>query len=177
VTRFIALLRGINLGKRRIKMDDLRAAFVEMGFTDARTLIASGNVVFSADDADDLAGRIEQGLEKSFGFTVPTILRTLNDLVALRDIKPFGVETENENQKLYAYFLGRPEIDRLAVPLSLAGNYRIAKMTRYEFFAIVYRQPSGRFGDGLDKAGKPFDPYITNRNWNTVLKLIEMAEA
>lgn len=172
----IALLRGINLGKRRIRMDDLRTAFHDMGFADARTLIASGNVVFSS-DADGLVDRIEKGLAERFGFAVPTILRSLDELVALRDLAPFGTETETDDQKLYAYFLGRPEIDKLDVPHQLDGNYHIVKTLPREFFAIVYRQKSGRFGDGLDKAGKPFDPYITNRNWNTVLRLIELAQA
>ena len=173
--RQIALLRGINLGKRRIRMEDLKSAFVDMGFAEVETLIASGNVVFSADRAGDLARRIEKGLENRFGFTVPTILRTLDDLVALREARPFGDETETDDQKLYAWFLAAPEIDKLAVPLELAGNYRIVRTLPDGFFAIVYRQSSGRFGDGLDKAGKPFDPYITNRNWNTVLRLIDMA--
>ncbi len=170
----IALLRGINLGKRRIRMDDLRRAFVEMGFADARTLIASGNVVFCS-TADGLVERIETGLAARFGFEVPTIIRALDELTGLRDAAPFGEAAENDNQKLYAYFLGRPEIDRLAVPLEIAGNYRIVATTPREFFAIVYRQPGGRFGDGLDRVGRPFDPHVTSRNWNTVLRLIELA--
>lgn len=175
MTRYIALLRGINLGKRRIKMDDLRTAFVDLGFEDAQTLIASGNVVFSAGESSGLARRIEDGLKSRFGFDVPTILRSQDDLIALRDAKPFGDETEGDDQKLYVWFLGAPDIHKLAVPNSVAGNYRIVHTAADVFCAIVYRQKSGRFGDGLDKAGKPFDPYITNRNWNTVLKLIAHA--
>ena len=174
-TRQIALLRGINVGKRRIKMDDLKTAFVDMGFADAQTLIASGNVVFSAEPENDLVRRIETGLEDRFGFAVPTILRSREALIDLRDSRPFGDEAETDDQKLYVWFLAVPDIDRLAVPLELAGNYRIVKTLPDAFFAIVYRQPSGRFGDGLDKAGKPFDPYVTNRNWSTVLRLIDMA--
>lgn len=174
-TIFIALLRGINLGKRRVMMDDLRRAFVDMGFADAQTLIASGNVVFSAKDGPGLVERIEKGLRAAFGFTVPTILRSLDELIAMRDAMPFGGEVETNDQKLYAYFLGKPESDKLAVPREVSGNYAIVTVTPRAFFAIVYRQPSGRFGDGLDKAGKPFGNFITNRNWNTVLRLIEMA--
>ena len=107
---------------------------------------------------------------------MPTILRSRDDLVALRDARPFGDAIETEDQKLYAWFLGRPEIDRLAVPLDVAGNYRIVTTMPDAFFAIVYRQNTGRFGDGLDKVGNPFAPYVTNRNWNTVLRLIDMSE-
>lgn len=174
--RQIALLRGINLGKRRIGMEDLRRAFVDMGFADVRTLIASGNVVFSAPGGGDLAGRIETALAARFGFAVSTILRSLGDLLALRDADPFDGAAETGDQKLYAWFLAHPETDRLAVPRAVAGNYRIVTVTRREFFAVVFRQPSGRFGDGLDKAAKPFDPFVTNRNWNTVLRLIELAQ-
>ncbi|MBU1175769.1 MAG: DUF1697 domain-containing protein [Alphaproteobacteria bacterium] len=175
MTVWIALLRGINLGKRRLRMDDLKAAFVDMGFADARTLIASGNVVFSAGDDEDLAAKLEKGLERRFGFAVPTILRSRDDLVALCDAAPFGDETETDDQKLYVWFLGGPDIGKLAVPLEVIGNYRIVATTPREFFALVYRQPGGRFGDGLDKAGKPFEPFVTNRNWNTILRLIELA--
>jgi uncharacterized protein (DUF1697 family) len=172
----IALLRGINLGKRRLKMDDLRDAFIGMGFGDARTLIASGNVMFSAEDGGGLVERIEKGLEERFGFAVPTIIRSLDDLVALRDARPFGNETETADQKLYVHFLGEPETKKLAVPRQVAGDYDIVTLTDREIFAIVCRMPNGRFGQGLDKLSKPFGPRITNRNWNTVLRLIEMAK-
>ena len=102
LTRFVALLRGINIGKRRIKMDALRDAFIDMGFADARTLIASGNVIFSAAGAEGLVARIEQGLKARFGFAVPTILRSRDDLVALRESRPFGDAIETKDQKLYA---------------------------------------------------------------------------
>ena len=170
----IALLRGVNLGKRRVKMEDLRDAFIDMGFADARTLIASGNVVFSS-EAENLATRIEQGLEARFGFAVPTLLRSLDELIDMRDADPFGGADQTPDQKLYAWFLSRPEIDKLDVPREVPSNYRIVSTRPDAFFAIVYRQQSGRFGDGLDTAGKPFDPHITNRNWNTVLKLIALA--
>ncbi len=71
-----AFLRGVNLGKRTVKSADLVAAFGELGFKGAKTLLASGNVVFDADDDADLRSQIETGLEKKFGYYIGTVLRS-----------------------------------------------------------------------------------------------------
>ena len=76
--RYIAFLRGINLGGHNVKMDRLRVLFEELGLGDVTTFIASGNVIFDSDerDADTLADRIEAHLAQALGYDVPTFLRT-----------------------------------------------------------------------------------------------------
>lgn len=177
MSTLVAFLRGVNLGKRRIKMEDLRAAFEGMGFAGARTLIASGNVLFDGIEALDLAGRIAAGLEARFGFAVPTILRSLDALTELRDADPFEGRMEDDDTKLYAFFLAQPEMAKLTARRSVAGDYDIVGQTETAFFAVAHRMESGRFGEGLDQVAKPFETRITNRNWNTVLRLIELANA
>ena len=175
MTRHIALLRGINLGKRRIKMDDLRLCFFDMGFSDAETLIASGNVVFLAAENAGLVTRIEAALEARFGFDVPTVVRAHADLAGLRDADPFGGVVEDKDTKLYVFFLADDETGQLSVPLRVDGDYELTSVSEREICAIAHRQPDGRFGKGLDKLTKPFSRRTTFRNWNTVLKLIEMS--
>ena len=80
--RHIALLRGINVGGHRVKMDHLRALFGEMGFTDVATFIASGNVIFDTPSADTraLESQVEGHLESALGFPVATFIRSAPEL-------------------------------------------------------------------------------------------------
>ena len=90
---YIAFLRGMNLGRRRIKMDALRALFAELGFTDVATFIASGNVLFTTKARDEakLARQIERHLSDSLGYEVPTFLRTRAEVAAAVAFQPFSV--------------------------------------------------------------------------------------
>lgn len=82
MTRHVAFLRGINLGKRRMKMDQLRRHVEELGLDNVATFIASGNVVFdySGSDLGRLEGEIETHLEDAFGFFADTFVRPLGGL-------------------------------------------------------------------------------------------------
>jgi uncharacterized protein (DUF1697 family) len=85
VPRYVAFLRGMNLGKRRITMDRLRAVFEEMGFADVTTFLASGNVAFLAEEADAgaLETRIETHLRGALGYEVETFVRTPAELAGV----------------------------------------------------------------------------------------------
>jgi len=88
---YIAFLRGMNLGNRRIKMDDLRARFEELKFSNVETFIASGNVIFSSKNADarKLTELIQRHLKASLGYEVDTFLRTRAELAAAAAFLPF----------------------------------------------------------------------------------------
>jgi uncharacterized protein (DUF1697 family) len=84
--RRVAFLRGINLGRRRVTMDRLRALFAELGFGDVTSFVASGNVAFEAAAADNeatLRERIEAHLRASLGYDVETFLRTPAEIAAV----------------------------------------------------------------------------------------------
>src|SRR5437660_1567039 len=89
--RYVSFLRGINLGGRRVKMDQLRALFEALKFSDVSTFIASGNVLFGAPslDAGSLEGQIEHHLEQSLGYPVDTFLRTPSELAAIAAHRPY----------------------------------------------------------------------------------------
>jgi uncharacterized protein (DUF1697 family) len=90
--RYVAFLRGMNLGNRRIKNDELRAEFETLGFGDVATFRASGNVIFGADDGekeDALAKRIEHGLGDALGYEVPVFLRGCAEVAAIAAREPF----------------------------------------------------------------------------------------
>lgn len=87
--RYVALLRGVNVvGARRVAMDDLRALFEKLGFRDVRTLLNSGNVVFSAPGGGraEVLARIEKGLASRLGLTSPVVILAADEVAtAIRD--------------------------------------------------------------------------------------------
>lgn len=86
----VAFLRGMNLGGRRIKNEELRAEFEALGFADVACFRASGNVVFSAKGSEaKLTGALEAGLGEALRYEVPVFLRSAKELSALAACEPF----------------------------------------------------------------------------------------
>jgi uncharacterized protein (DUF1697 family) len=108
---YIAFLRGINLGRRRIKMNNLRALFEKMKFAKVETFIASGNVIFSSRTADSrkIEKQIESHLEKSLGYDVDTFVRTRAEVAAVAKFQPFpNADVEAPGHRVYCSFLREP---------------------------------------------------------------------
>lgn len=169
---YAAFLRGVNLGKRTVRSADLKSAFVSMGFADARTLIASGNVLFSAEPAPDLESRIEAGLQAAFGFEIGTILRTIEALRAMVALDPFAAVPPQDDTKRYVTFFREPIARTLPMPMGIPGDFEVLRVTEGEIFAAGWKQPDGRYGPGFDQIEKffPKRTLVTTRNWNTIIK-------
>ena len=108
---YIALLRGMNLGKRRIKMDELRAHFEALKFSDVTTFIASGNVVFSSREADErkLVAKIETHLARVLQYKVDTFIRTRAAMAAIATSEPFArEEMSRSSNTVHVAFLREP---------------------------------------------------------------------
>jgi uncharacterized protein (DUF1697 family) len=106
--RYLAFLRGINLGRRRVKMDALRTLFEALKFANVSTFLASGNVIFDSRSAENAAleTRIEAHLKHALGYEVATFLRTPAELAAVAAICPFAAgENETPGQALHVAFL------------------------------------------------------------------------
>ena len=100
MARLVALLRGINLGaKRRVAMADLRALLEELGYTDVRTVLASGNAVITGPKAK-AREKLEKALADRFGMKIDVILRTMKELHAVVDADPFGDEVDEPDALL-----------------------------------------------------------------------------
>ena len=173
MTRYLALLRGVNLGKRQVKSADLKLAFEAMGFAKVKTLLASGNVLFDAEHADRKA--IEAALEQRFGFDIGTVLRSQDDIRALIAADPFKGRQEDADTKLYVTFVEDMNARTLPMPCSVEGDFEVVHLTDGEIFILAFRMPNGRFGEGMDVIWKHFGKkrLWTSRNWNTVLKAAE----
>jgi uncharacterized protein (DUF1697 family) len=166
--RFIALLRGINVGGHRVKMDRLRALFGELGFDEISTFIASGNVFFTTPDVDaaGLEQRIESHLEEHLGFPVATLLRTIPEIEA---VASFAESAES----VYVIFLRGPVDDtlrgNLAALQSDTDRFRFGERVAYWLLTGKISE-SPLFGKRIGKALGATSH--TTRNMTTVRKLL-----
>ena len=177
MTTYIALLRGINLGSRnKIRMADLRELVEELGHEQVKTHILSGNVLFESrrSNARRLERDLEKAIEKRFGFDVAVLVRSAEELEKVVAKNPLKQATA-EGARLFVLFLDRnPAKDRLD---EIDPN-----AFEPEEFAIGDRVIYAWFRQGLQGSklagalsDKRLGVTITNRNWNTVTKLVELA--
>ncbi|MFI9628361.1 DUF1697 domain-containing protein [Streptomyces sp. NPDC052042] len=175
---YAALLRGINVsGHRRVPMAALRTLLTELGHGDVRTYLQSGNAVFSSpsDDEERLAAELERAIDKRFGFSVPCLVRDGAYLAAVAAACPFPA-AELEGRQLHVTYFGQPvdaeRFDRIEAADHLPEEFRLGDRALYLY------TPDGlgrsRLADALSRPSLAPGVIATSRNWNTVLKLVEM---
>ena len=175
---WIALLRGVNLGgHNKISMEVLRDICVSLKLRNPRTYIQSGNVVFSSPETDPakIAARIESAIEKRCGFRPSVMLRTAAEMRDVVARNPLAGRPDIHPGKFAVFFLaGAPAVE-------IAGKVKAINVGQEEI------HPSGReiyvyFPEGqgqsklLPALNRTLKMPATARNWNTVLKLLAMAE-
>src|SRR5436305_3031777 len=142
--RYVAFLRGMNLGGRRIKNEELRRHFGEMGFEEVATFRASGNVIFSTSSRETeakLAERVEAELGERLGYEVPVFLRSIEEVAAIAAHEPF-------DPKLVTKSKGKLQVSLLKKkPTAAARKKVLALATNEDLLAIESRElywlPSG----------------------------------
>lgn len=175
----IALLRGINLaGRNRVKMDELRKLCEFEKLRSVQTHIQSGNIVFATDEKDvtKLAKRLEEAIERKFGFHADVVVRSLSEFKRIIASSPFASRKGLNPGLLTVTFLGcdleKEKCDRI---LAIKAGSEEVKLGKRELY-IYYSD-----GIGKSKLMPALDRVLertgTFRNWNTVTKLLEMAEA
>lgn len=179
MTVYIALLRGVNLARNnRMKMEDLRAVFESLKLRDVQTYIQSGNVVFRAPEQNTakLATRIEAAIEKAFGFRPPVILRSRDEWREAIARNPYAGRAEIEPNRLLVHFLAAEAGEAAgAKARSLPAAPEELHVFQRELY-IYY--PNGMARPKLSMAAVKRALGVTGsgRNWNSVLKLLELAE-
>lgn len=174
MTRYVALLRGINVGGHRVKMDRLREIFEELPVSDVSTFIASGNVLFSADsdEAAELEATIGAHLADRLGYEVPTFLRTPRDLEdVLRFDLPEGALSDGN--AVYVSFLADPVTESMVTAFAEleSDTDRFAFAEREIYWCVKGKlSDSPLFKSGID--GALGGAATTMRNLNTVRRLV-----
>lgn len=175
----ISMLRGVNVGgHNKVRMDALRGLYDSLGLRDAQTYIQSGNVVFGTEGRDLvlLRKRIESGFERSFGFRPDVVVRTSSELREVIARNPFAARRDMDPSRLLVTFLvsdpgprARAEVLRIKID---PEELRIEDRELYIYY------PNGIARSKLSPAliEKVLKTSGTGRNWNTVRKLLEIAE-
>jgi uncharacterized protein (DUF1697 family) len=177
--KFVAFLRGINVGGHQvIKMDGLKKTFETMGFENVKTLLASGNVLFETSEKEStLSQKIEDTLQKQYGYFIAVIVRSNPELQALVDADPFHNIPVTKETRLYVTFLYEKNTSKLSVPYETQdGNFKILHATDKEVCSVLIVTPDRGTPALMSILEKEYCKNITTRNWNTVKKAILLHE-
>ena len=172
----IALLRSVNVGKRKVLKEDLLGLARDLGFDEAKTLLASGNLVLWGDDPGGAAleRRLEDGLEKRMGLRTDFMVRSPAELKAIIEANPYPEKAETGPNHLLVNFLKAPiaQDDVEVLRAAITGRETVEAVGR-ELYVVF---PDGIGESMLDRDWKKTKRYPTGttRNWNTVGKLAEM---
>jgi uncharacterized protein (DUF1697 family) len=168
----VALLRGINVGGRNsVPMAGLRSVLEDMGLEDVTTYIQSGNVVFRSEaHVKSLPAKMEDAIADAFGVRPAVLLRTPAELAKVAESNPF-----EDTAKVHVVFLDRKPAAKDTARLDPARSPP-------DVFELVGRELYLHLGNGAGRTKLTGD-YLertlgvrgTQRNWNTVLKLLELA--
>lgn len=178
MTTVISMLRGINLGKRRVKMEALRSVYESLGLQNPQTFIQSGNVVFRSSERsmDRLALRIEAAVENAFGFHADVLCRSATEMRDLIARNPFATREGIHPGKLLVVFLSAKlsagERDKL---LAIEAGPEELHALGSELF-IYFPNGQARPKLQMNLVEKAHNKRWTGRNWNTVTKLLEIAD-
>ncbi len=176
---YIALLRGINVsGQKKIKMVDLKISLEKLNFKDVVTYIQSGNIVFKSDNNStiDLENKIHKKILKDFGFEVPTLVKTPQEVTNAFENNPFEKDTTKDPKLFYVVFLKNKPHPENIVKLK-TYNYSPEEYVIND--KIIYYYAAN--GAGNAKMSNNFfenklKVQATSRNWRTTRKLVELSQ-
>ena len=166
--RYAAFLRGVM--PTNAKMPELKAAFEAAGFTDVKTVLSSGNVVFSASRASEtsLQRKAEDAMLSQLGRHFLTIVRPIDGLRELLASDPYKDFASQPKAKRVVTFLREPPRSRIQLPIELDGS-RILAIKGSEVFSDYVVTPKGAAFMTLIE--KTFGKDVTTRTWDTVVKV------
>jgi uncharacterized protein (DUF1697 family) len=172
--RWVAFIRGINLGPyKKVPMAELRAALEGLGYTDVKTLLQSGNAVFTADGpGTTLEKQLESVIESRFGHDVTVLVRGAVELKKAVAANPFANKKAAPLKELHAAFLSTKVPTKRLSDLDPAG-YRPDEIAAGD--RVIYlRLPNGFQGSKLPDWEKVLGVRTTVRTWNTVTRLADL---
>lgn len=179
-TVIVSLLRGINLGpSRRIAMQALREVYESLGFSDVQTYVQSGNVVCRTTERNlsKLPARIGDAIEVKFGFRSAVVVRTTPEMRGVVAANPFASREDIEPGKFLVTFLsGEPAAGAAEKVRAIPADPEELRLVGRELY-IYFPNGIGRSKLSMAAIEKAVGAAGTGRNWNTVRKLLEMAEA
>ncbi|QOD62218.1 DUF1697 domain-containing protein [Polaribacter haliotis] len=169
--KYIVLLRGINVsGKNKIPMADLRELLNDLDFQNVQTYIQSGNIILESDEGKSvICNKIKDGIQSKFGFDVPVIARTIPEWKKAIANYPFSTD----NTKIVAFVFLNKKVYETKIEVK-GINYDEYLIDKDMVFIYC---PSGfaktKLSNNLFE--RKLNVTATTRNYNTALKLLELA--
>jgi uncharacterized protein (DUF1697 family) len=180
MNKYVALLRGINVGgKNLIKMSELKACFEALGLENVSTYIQSGNVLFSADESDraKLTSWIEEALSKTFNYKSRVVVRSHKQMKEIVARAPQGFGSDPSTYRYDVIFLKEPLTEAKAME-SVSTKEGVDQAFSGKGVLYFSRLTSRASQSHLTRIiGMPVYQSMTIRNWNTTTKLLNMMEA
>ena len=176
MARYVALLRGINVGGRNlIKMAALKGSFEAQGYRNVVTYIQSGNVIFeSGEGSAKLVPKIEDALAATFGYEASVVLRSRTQMRSIVARAPAGFGRQPSRYRYDVLFLKAP-LSASAVIKTVPIKGGVDEVHAGPGVLYFSRLTSRATQSRISKfAAMPAYQNITNRNWNTTLKLLEL---
>jgi uncharacterized protein (DUF1697 family) len=173
---YAAFLLGINVGRRIVKMSDLKTVVEKAGYTNVHTVLASGNVRFEAGRASPAAivKKLEPLLEQSFGFKIELIVRSIPELQNMIAAHPFKRIPVTKNTRRYVTFLAAPPA-KPEKARTVSEQFKILKVTKGEVYSNLEISDRFKTPDIMKALGTSYGKKITTRNWNTIQKICSLA--
>jgi len=174
------MLRGVNvLGRNKIKMDELKALCVSLKLKDPQTFIQSGNVIFCTSEKDPakLKKRIQNAIEKKFGFRPGVVLRTIAELRSVIKKNPFaGRKGIAPDKLLVVFWADEPAKEARKKAQAIKTDPEEVHLIGGEAF-IYFQEGQGRSKLRWEVIERAVGTFGTGRNWNSVTRMLAMAEA
>lgn len=177
MTKYIALLRGINVGgHKKILMAELKLLFKNYGFNNITTYIQSGNILFETNKTDkkEIVSIIENAIKQKYGFEVPVILKTITAFTQAIENNPFYKNNEDINTLHITFLSATPSNEDIEIVKNFSfepDKFTIINDCIYLYIGGKYHETklSNVFFENKLKL------KTTTRNWKTALKLLEIS--
>ncbi len=176
---YVSMIRGINVGEKKVKMDRLKEVYASLDFKNVKTYIQSGNVIFESKESDPtkLIRIIEKRIAEVLNFDVKVVIRTKNEMKNIINRNPFKKE---DLKHIYVTFLSDIPSEKLIKDLdhivtedmkNVSDKYNVSKREIYLFLPNGY----GRTKLNNNFFEKKLDTSATTRNWRSINKIVDIA--
>ncbi|MFD2036182.1 DUF1697 domain-containing protein [Belliella marina] len=173
--KYIAFLRGINVGgHHKVPMKDLALYMEQLGFTNVITILNSGNIIFDSNENNIkvIEDQLEKQLQLKFGFPIPTIVQSAENLLKLYQEAPFKQHVPTKDTRFYITFVKDNPSTQIELPwVSQDSSFQVLTYKNKIVSSIldVSKMSSPK---GMEILEKSFGKNITTRNLNTIEKLV-----
>ncbi len=172
--RYVAFLRGINVGGRSVKKETLQKVFLQLGFEDVSTFKQSGNVIFQSAEADEkaLTAHIEAALKSTLGYDVPVFLRTLSQLNAIIQLDAFKGQNAQGASFLVTFLSMEPKASAIQLPITIPkSTAQVILASGREIYSVTHGGGEGALPNPYVE--KQLKAKATTRNLHVISEIAE----